>query len=45
MARVKKTKVGSEFRVRDEKGKLRGEFNSPKKAAKRASKVARKNKK
>lgn len=44
MAKIKKTKVGSEFRVRDKKGKLRGEFNSPKKAGKRAAKMAKKRK-
>ena len=41
-ATVRKTKVGSEYRVRDGKGRIRGEFNSPVKAAKRATKVARK---
>jgi hypothetical protein len=40
MARVKKTKTGSEYRVRNEKtGKLYGEFNKKSKAKKRAKKV------
>lgn len=39
-AKVKKTKVGSEYRVRDKKdGKLHGEFNKKDEAKKRASKV------
>ena len=42
MARVKKTKVGSEYRVRGKKGKLYGEFNKKKAAKKRARKVSRK---
>ena len=44
MAYIKKTKVGSEYRVRDKKGKIHGEYNSPKKAAERAAKLTRKKK-
>lgn len=44
-ATVKKTKVGSEYRVRDGDGKIRGEFNSPAKAVKRAVKTAVRRKK
>lgn len=39
MAKVKKTKVGSEFRVRDKEGEIHGEFNKKKKAKVRAKKI------
>ena len=42
MAKVKKTKVGSEYRVRGKKGKVYGEFNKKKSAKKRAKKVSKK---
>lgn len=44
MPKIKKTKVGSEYRVRDKEGKLHGEFNKPMEAAKRAKKVMKKKK-
>jgi len=44
MPRVKKTKVGSEYRVRNKKtGRIQGEFNKKSAAMKRAKKIKRKN--
>lgn len=42
MARLKKTRVGSEYRVRGKDGQLKGEYNSPKKATEKAVKVVKK---
>lgn len=44
MAKIKKTKVGSEYRVRGKSGKLKGEFNKSTAAAKRAKKMSKKGK-
>lgn len=39
MAGIKKTKVGSEYRVRTKSGKISGEFNKKKDAKKRKSQL------
>lgn len=39
-AKVRKTKVGSEYRVRDKDGEIRGEFNRKNKAKTRKAKVS-----
>lgn len=36
MPKIKKTKVGSEYRVRTNKGKIKGEYNTKRMAKKKA---------